>query len=192
MVRSADRLRGAGSKEPGARSMCKTRQSGPVRPRGPQRCGLVRPKTPSPPAPLPETVRSMAGEGRGKRYGGWHGIAGRECHASAPSHNHDRLDPPAAQRFSAFFPDLWLGLIDQVLPGKQANPGGGRLKFSRIPRAPNNHFSIFRSISRVERPRSNSKSGGSEGQGAKSNGGGGKNAAHRQRTEKWRAEKWRL
>ena len=118
-------LEGAGSKEPGARSMCKTRQSGPVRPRGPQRCGLVRPKTPSPPAPLPETVRSMAGEGRGKRYGGWHGIAGRECHPSAPSHNHDRLDPPAAQRFSAFFPDLWLGLIDQVLPGKQANPGGG-------------------------------------------------------------------
>ncbi len=30
-LRSADRLRGAGSKEPGARSMCKTRQTGPVR-----------------------------------------------------------------------------------------------------------------------------------------------------------------
>ena len=33
-LRSADRFRGAGSKAPGARSMCKTRQSGPVRTRG--------------------------------------------------------------------------------------------------------------------------------------------------------------
>ncbi len=33
-LRSADRLRGAGSKEQGARSMCKTRQSGPVHSRG--------------------------------------------------------------------------------------------------------------------------------------------------------------
>ena len=33
-LRSADRFRGAGSKAPGAMSMCKTRQSGPVRTRG--------------------------------------------------------------------------------------------------------------------------------------------------------------
>ena len=121
------------------------KRTGP--PRGPQRCGLVRPKIPSPPAPLPETVRGMVGEGRGKRYGGWHGIAARACHhPSAPPHNHDRFDPPAAQRFSAIFSGSPAGAHCANSSGKTGQSGLGRLDFSRIPRAPNNHFPSFRCI----------------------------------------------
>ena len=149
------RERGAGSKEPGARSMCKTRQSGPVHSRGGATIGTGPAENAFTPAPLPKTEGSDAPStpnhprrthyraSRAKRPR----LANQNlCHPSAPSHNHDRLDPPAAQRFSAFFPNSGWGPLIEFLPENRPVRARGIEFLKDSVCVPNNHFSIFRCI----------------------------------------------